>query len=109
MKTFAAVSAAMLMLAGAPYAYAELSCPADTPAAAIDQLPEKCRAEMDTWAMQQPDSSVEFSGEILVGAVLPETVTFVEVPAYTRYGYVVVNKRRLLVDRDTRMVVRIYP
>lgn len=109
MKTFTAISAAMLMLAGTPYARAESSCPADTPAAAIDQLPEKCRAEMDNWAMQQPDTSVDVSGVIVVGAVLPETVTFVEVPAYARYGYVVVNKKRLLVDRDRRMVVKIYP
>ena len=43
-----------------------------------------------------------------MGAALPETVTFMEVPTYNSYGYVVVNKKRLLTDRDSRTVVKIY-
>lgn len=108
MRTVPAIIAATFLLASAPYAFAESSCPADTPAAAIDQLPEKCRAEMDTWAMGQPDSSVDVQGDIVVGTVLPETVTFAEVPVYKSYGYVVVNKKRMLVDRKNRTVIKVY-
>ncbi len=108
MKLITAVSAAVLLLATAPVALAESTCPVTTSEAQFDLLPEKCRAEMDTWAMSQPDTSIDIQGDIVVGTVVPETVQFVEVPVYKRYGYVVVNKKRILVDRDTRTVIRVY-
>jgi uncharacterized protein DUF1236 len=108
MKLIPAVSAAFLLLATAPFAFAESSCPTPTPDMKFEQLPEKCRAELDTWAKSQPDSSIDVQGDIVVGTVVPDTVQFVEVPVYNRYGYVVVNKKRVLVDRDTRTVIKVY-
>ena len=108
MKSIVGLSVLMLLVSSAPAAFAESSCPADQTAQMIDQLPEKCRAELDIWVTTQPDTSVDVQGDIAVGAVLPETVTFAEVPAYPHYGYVVVNKKRMLVDRKTRAVIKIY-
>ena len=108
MKTMFATAAVLLTLATAPSAFAESSCPTEGTVQAMDMLPEKCRAELDTWSMTQPETSVDVQGDIVVGTVLPETVTFVEVPTYKAYGYVVVNKKRMLVDRNTRTVIKVY-
>ena len=43
-----------------------------------------------------------------VGTVLPDSVEIVEVPAYHDYGYVMLNDRRVLVDRGTRTIVHVY-
>jgi hypothetical protein len=108
MKTILGTTALVLMLATAPAAFAESSCPTEAAGQLIDQLPEKCRAEMDTWSMAQPDTSVDFQGEVAIGTVLPETVMFTDIPTYKPYGFVVVNKKRMLVDRNTRAVIKIY-
>lgn len=108
MKTVLATTAILFALAAAPSAYAESDCPADTTAQQMAQLPEKCRSEMDAWVMQQPETGIDVQGEVAVGTVLPENTQFVEVPAYSPYGYVVVNKKRMLVDRKTRAIIKVY-
>jgi hypothetical protein len=64
--------------------------------------------EVDTWVMEQPDTGIAVDGDIVVGTPLPDTVQIIEVPNYDSYGYVVVNKRRVLVDRKSHKVVKIY-
>jgi hypothetical protein len=64
--------------------------------------------EVDTWIMEQPDDSVDIDADVTIGAALPDSVKIVEVPKYDKYGYVVVKKKRVLVDRSTRKVIKVY-
>lgn len=84
------------------------NCPAMAPGQGIDSISAKCRAEIDTWASGQAGTSIVYEGEVAVGTVLPENVEIVEVPAYRDYGYVMLNDRRVLVDRGTRTIVHVY-
>ncbi len=64
--------------------------------------------EVDTYVMAQPAPTIQtpvFS--LSLGAPVPATVHVVEVPN-SDYGYVVVNKKRVLVDRKSHKVVKIY-
>jgi hypothetical protein len=64
---------------------------------------------VDTWVMEQPDAdSVTIDGDVVVGHALPDSVQIVEVPKHDKYGYVVVGKKRVLVDRSTRKVIKVY-
>ncbi|PZF76880.1 hypothetical protein DK847_10470 [Aestuariivirga litoralis] len=83
-------------------------CNDQTPTGGYESFSEKCRGQIDAWAQSQAGTSVAFEGDLAVGAVVPETVTIVEVPAYRDYGYVMLNDRRVLVDRSTRKVIRVY-
>jgi hypothetical protein len=83
-------------------------CPEMTPGLKYESFSAKCRNAIDIWAEKQAGASVVFEGDVAVGTVLPDTVEFVEVPAYRGYGYVMLNDRRVLVDRDTRTVVRVF-
>lgn len=70
---------------------------------------EKCRSQIDKWAGEQDAGrNIHYEGDIDVGTVLPKSVEIIEVPAYRSYGYVMLNNKRVLVDRDTRKVVRVY-
>jgi len=64
--------------------------------------------EVDTWVMEQPDTGVTIEGDVVVGNALPDTVQIIEVPKHKKYGYVVVNKKRVLIDRDTHKVIKVY-
>jgi hypothetical protein len=64
--------------------------------------------EVDTWIMEQSGPVVTYDADVVVGAPLPDTVEIVEVPRYERYGYVMLNKKRVLVERDTRKVIKVY-
>jgi hypothetical protein len=63
---------------------------------------------VDTWVMEQPETSVEVQGDVMVGGVLPDTVEVVEVPKFKKYRYAVVNKHRVLVDAGTRKIIKVY-
>ena len=43
-----------------------------------------------------------------MGDPLPDTVELVEVPKYKKYRYAIINKKRVLVDSDTRKVIKVY-
>lgn len=74
-----------------------------------DSFSPKCRAQIDKWTGEQAaDRNINYEGDIAVGTVLPNSVEIVEVPAYRSYGYAMLNKKRVLVDRNTRTVVRVY-
>jgi hypothetical protein len=83
-------------------------CPLPGPGQTFDTFSERCRAEINIWIEKQAAASTAFDGDVAVGTVLPETVEVIEVPAYRDYGYVVLNDRRVLVDRNTRTVVRVF-
>lgn len=84
------------------------NCPEVTANQNFDQLPEKCRAQIISFVEAQTGAPVAYGGDVVVGTVLPDTVTFVEVPGYGDYGYVMLNDRRVLVNRSTRTIVHVF-
>jgi uncharacterized protein YraI len=59
-----------------------------------------------TYVRSNPVDPVYLEGEVVVGATLPETVELREIPDH-EYRYVYVNGLPVLVQADTRQVVRI--
>lgn len=86
----------------------ESQCSDETATSSYDSFSEKCRHQLDAWAASQSGKSATFEGDVVVGAVVPDTVEIIEVPAYHNYGYVMLNEHRVLVDRGTRKVIRVY-
>jgi hypothetical protein len=66
------------------------------------------KPEVDAWIMKQPDNDAGLDIDLSIGSDVPDKVTVVDVPDDERYSYVVVKKKRVLVDRKTRKVVKIY-
>lgn len=83
-------------------------CNDETATSSYDSFSEKCRLQIDAWAMNQKGSSAKFEGDVAVGTMVPETVEIIDVPVYHNYGYVMLNDHRVLVDRTSRKVVRVY-
>jgi len=83
-------------------------CNDQTATSGYASFSSKCRAQIDAWAQSQAGASAAFEGDVAVGVVVPETVEIVEVPVYRNYGYVMLDDRRVLVDRGTRKIVRVY-
>ena len=54
-----------------------------------------------------PEPSVDYSGPLVIGQVLPETVMVYPVPQYDDYAYTVVGPRRIIIERRTRHIVRL--
>lgn len=68
------------------------------------------RTEFRTYVKEQKVPSVTYREKVVVGATLPETVTYREVPAKygkTEYRYTVVNDKTVLVEPKTRKIVQI--
>jgi uncharacterized protein YcfJ len=68
------------------------------------------RTEFRTYVREQKVPSVTYREKVVVGATLPETVTYREVPAKygkTEYRYTVVNDQTVLVEPKTRKIVQI--
>jgi hypothetical protein len=68
------------------------------------------RTEFRTYVKEQKVPSVAYREKVVVGATLPETVTYREVPAKfgkTEYRYTVVNDQTVLVEPKTRKIVQI--
>lgn len=68
------------------------------------------RTEFRTYVTEQKVPSVTYREQVVVGATLPETITYREVPSRygaTEYRYTVVNDRTVLVDPRTRRIVQI--
>ena len=84
------------------------NCPEVTANQNFDQLSEKCRGQIISFVEAQTGASVAYEGDVVVGTVLPDTVTFVEVPGYGDYGYVMLNDRRVLVNRSSRTIVHVF-
>lgn len=84
------------------------NCPEVTANQDFDQLSDKCRSQIISFVEAQTGASVAYEGDVVVGTVLPDTVTFVEVPGYGDYGYVMLNDRRVLVNRSSRTIVHVF-
>jgi hypothetical protein len=54
-----------------------------------------------------PEPSVDYSGPLVVGEVLPEIVRVYPVPRYDDYAYTVVGPRHVIIERRTRRIVRL--
>jgi uncharacterized protein YcfJ len=68
------------------------------------------RTEFRTYVKEQKVPSVAYREKVVVGATLPDTVTYREVPAKygkTEYRYTVVNDQTVLVEPKTRKIVQI--
>ncbi|WP_077962068.1 DUF1236 domain-containing protein [Ensifer adhaerens] len=63
--------------------------------------------EVRTYVLEQTSPSVTYDGSIVVGEPLPDTVEVYPIPQQQSYGYVVVNKQRVLVDPQTRRVIEV--
>jgi hypothetical protein len=65
--------------------------------------------QVDTWVLEQEvEPGIAIDGDIVIGSPLPGTVVFLDVPDHDDFGYVVVNKKRVLVEKKTRKVVKVY-
>jgi uncharacterized protein YraI len=62
--------------------------------------------EVVTYVRENPVEPVYLDGEVVVGAALPDTVTLVEVPD-SPFRYVYVNGLPVVVDTETRQIVRV--
>ena len=63
--------------------------------------------EVKTYVEKQDTPSVTFEGDVAVGTALPDTVEIHTIPDQPDYGYVVVNKKRVLVNPKTRAVIEV--
>ncbi|MBB4255672.1 DUF1236 domain-containing protein [Rhizobium sp. BK008] len=63
--------------------------------------------EVKTYVQKQETPSVTFEGDVAVGTALPDTVEIHTIPDQPDYGYVVVNKKRVLVNPKTRTVIEV--
>ena len=63
--------------------------------------------EVKTYVQKQETPSVTFEGDVAVGTTLPDTVEIHTIPDQPDYGYVVVNKKRVLVNPKTRAVIEV--
>ncbi|UVK38628.1 DUF1236 domain-containing protein [Mesorhizobium sp. AR10] len=60
------------------------------------------------YVKKQPLASVKLPGvELNIGTALPDTVELREVPD-VKYRYVVIDNRTVLVDPETRTIVKVY-
>ncbi|MCO5730715.1 DUF1236 domain-containing protein [Rhizobium sp. SSA_523] len=105
LKTLMAASAA-LFVSSAAFAQSTVIVtePAPAPGAVVvREMP----AEVRTYVMQQQVPSVSYSGDVLVGRVLPQEVETHVIDGYGNYAYTVVNERRVVVDPQTRQVIQV--
>jgi Protein of unknown function (DUF1236) len=63
--------------------------------------------EVVTYVQRERVPSVTIDGDIRVGATLPGTVQLRTIPRQEKYGFAVVNNRRVIVEPGTRRVIRI--
>ena len=63
--------------------------------------------EVVTYVQREQVPSVAIEGDIRVGATLPGTVQLRTIPRQEKYGFAVVNNRRVIVEPSTRRVIRI--
>ena len=64
--------------------------------------------EVQGWVMEQSAPDVEVQGDVVVGSTLPESVQVIEVPKHKKFAFAMVNKRRVLVEPETRKIIKVY-
>ncbi len=106
MLKFIPAAAAALFVSTAAFAQSTVIVtePAPAPGAVVvREMPTEVR----TYVLQQEVPSVSYSGDVLVGRVLPQDVQVRVVDGYDNYAYTVVNERRVIVDPGTREVIQV--
>ncbi|WP_202295366.1 DUF1236 domain-containing protein [Mesorhizobium sp. 131-2-1] len=94
---FIAAAAGVLLLAGIGAATAET----------VVIQPEQ-ETVIKEYVKKQPLASVKLPGvELNIGTALPDTVELHEVPN-VKYRYTVIDNRTVVVDPDTRTVIKVY-
>ena len=83
-------------------------CSDETATSSYGSFSEKCRTQIDAWAMSQSGKSSKVDGDVAVGTMVPDSVEIMDVPVYKNYGYVMLNDHRVLVDRTTHKVIKVY-
>lgn len=66
-------------------------------------------AEVTTYVTSTAVEPVYLEGTVAVGAAVPSTVPVYAIPADSRYSFVRINDRTVLVDPATRQIVYVYP
>jgi hypothetical protein len=64
-------------------------------------------APVVTYVQREDIPSVAVEQDVVVGEPLPATVTLHTVPQYKQYSYAVVNHKRVIVEPQSRKVVKI--
>jgi len=78
--------------------------------AIVGGITEANRPRFHEYVVREHRRSYAYPGEVVVGAELPGTVTYYDVPheyGVTEYRYTVVNGTPVLVDRHTHRIVEI--
>jgi hypothetical protein len=63
--------------------------------------------EVITFVERERIPSVRIEGDVAVGYVLPDTVEIRTIPQHQKFGYAIVNERRVIVDPGSRKVIRV--
>lgn len=106
LKTLMAASAAILVSTAAfAQSTVIVTQPAPPPPGAV--IVREMPREVRTYVMEQDMQSVPYEGDVLVGRVLPQDVEVHVVDGYGDYAYTIVNKRRVVVDPQTREVIQV--
>jgi hypothetical protein len=65
--------------------------------------------DADRYVTEQPyDDTVTYDDDFTEGEALPDTVVIRKMPNHDDLGYVVTNKRRIIVEPRTRKVIKVY-
>ncbi len=77
--------------------------------AAAGGIADQDRSRFREYVVREKKPSVTVREEVKVGARLPSSVTYYEVPGEfkTKYRYTVVNNKTVLVDPSTRAIVEV--
>ena len=63
--------------------------------------------EVRTYVLEQQVPSVTYEGDVVVGAVVPDTVEIHTIDGHADYAYSVVNDQRVIVNPQTRTIVQV--
>jgi hypothetical protein len=64
--------------------------------------------DVDTWVESYDAPAVTYEGDVVVGTALPEDVQIVEVPKHENLGFVRLGKKRVIVERKTHKIIKVY-
>jgi hypothetical protein len=63
--------------------------------------------EVITYVQRERVPSVAVEGDVRVGFTLPGTVQLRTIPRHEKFGFAVINDRRVIVEPSTRRVIRV--
>ena len=74
----------------------------------VSDWPQTVNPTVQSWMMGQTVPDVVYEGDLVVGTVLPENVTLIEVPEDTALRWAHLNGKRVVVVPETRTVIAVY-